>query len=108
MVERGVALAGTEASMKAASGDKESPVVAWTIMAESWEEDPEMKNPFETTNKNDHLAQVRHDLAVEAAAREVTGDGLEGMVREGMHLTEMISMGLQLEEQQYVYFAGQR
>ncbi|KAJ7893529.1 hypothetical protein B0H13DRAFT_1625179 [Mycena leptocephala] len=102
MVERGVALAGTEASMKAASGDKESPVVAWTIMAESWEEDPEMKNPFETTNKNDHLAQVRHDLAVEAAAREVTGDGLEGMVREGMHLTEMISMGLQLEEQQRI------
>ncbi|KAJ7022257.1 hypothetical protein C8F04DRAFT_1272805 [Mycena alexandri] len=62
--------------------------------------EPEKPNPFETVNKNDHLAQVLHDLAVEAAEREAKGKGVEGAVMEDMHITEMIAMGLQLEEQQ--------
>ncbi|KAJ7916080.1 hypothetical protein B0H13DRAFT_2231764 [Mycena leptocephala] len=72
----------------------------WTAMAELWEKDVEAKNPFETHRKDAHLANVRAELAAEAAKREVEGRGDAGDVKDNMHITELIAMGLQLEEQQ--------
>jgi hypothetical protein len=43
---------------------------------------------------------VRAELAAEAAKREVEGRGDAGDVKDDMHITELIAMGLQLEEQQ--------
>ncbi|KAJ7137354.1 hypothetical protein C8R43DRAFT_893689 [Mycena crocata] len=101
LVEMKTAFREMEASLSAeALGAAVSPVVAWTKMAELWEKDVEKPNPFEMLRKDDHLAKVRHDLAVEAAAREAAGKDDAGAVRDGMHITEVIAMGLQLEEQQ--------
>ncbi|KAJ7037089.1 hypothetical protein C8F04DRAFT_1180815 [Mycena alexandri] len=101
MVEKKAALAEMEVSLEAASGAlEEGPVEAWTAMAEKWEEDPDAPNPFETMSKEDHVARVQHDLAVEAADREARGENVEGEVRDDMHITEMIAMGLQLEDHQ--------
>ncbi|KAJ7114174.1 hypothetical protein C8R43DRAFT_1091380 [Mycena crocata] len=101
MVEMRKAFTEMEASLSAeALGATVSPVAAWTKMAELWEEDVNKPNPFEMLRKDDHLAKVRHDLAVEAAAREEAGKDDAGAVRDGMHITELIAMGLQLEEQQ--------
>ncbi|KAJ7733474.1 hypothetical protein B0H16DRAFT_1468065 [Mycena metata] len=94
MVEKKAVLAEMEASLAAASGAlEEGPVEAWTAMAEKWEEDPDAPNPFETMSKEDHVARVQHDLAVEAADRGARGENVEGEVREDMHITEMIAMG---------------
>ncbi|KAJ6538601.1 hypothetical protein B0H10DRAFT_1856886, partial [Mycena sp. CBHHK59/15] len=82
------------------SRERKGTVEEWTEMAERWEKDPDAPNPFETRAKDDHLAQVRKDLAEEAAAREAAGMEDAGAVRDDMHITEMLSMGLQLEEQQ--------
>ncbi|KAJ7033047.1 hypothetical protein C8F04DRAFT_958139, partial [Mycena alexandri] len=101
MVEMQSALREMEASLAAeALGVEEGPVATWTQMATNWEANADSPNPFEMVRKDDHLAKVRHDLAVEAAKRE--RDGIEDMdaVRDGMHVTEVIAMGLQLEEQQ--------
>ncbi|KAJ7130028.1 hypothetical protein C8R43DRAFT_896340 [Mycena crocata] len=101
MVEMKTAFTEMEASLSAgALGMAEGPVEGWTKMAELWEKDVTKPNPFETLRKDDHLAKVRHDLAVEAAAREAAGTDDAGAVRDGMHITEVIAMGLQLEEQQ--------
>jgi hypothetical protein len=70
------------------------------MMAEAWEKDVESANPFESTKKNEHLARVRRELAEEAAAREAEGVEILGAVRADMHVTELLAMGLQLEEQQ--------
>ncbi|KAJ7439025.1 hypothetical protein B0H11DRAFT_2254147 [Mycena galericulata] len=103
MVEMKAALKELEASLEpAVLGTEEGPVAEWTKMAEKWEEDPEAPNPFQTLRKDEHLAKVRHDLAVEAAARHVAGREDATTVREEMHITEVISMGLQMEEQQRV------
>ncbi|KAJ7707970.1 hypothetical protein B0H14DRAFT_2646717 [Mycena olivaceomarginata] len=59
-------------------------------------------NPFETMRKDQHLARVRAELAAEAAAREVAGKEDAGAVKGDMHITELIAMGLQLEDQQRV------
>lgn len=101
MVEMQSVFREMEASLTAeALGVEEGPVAMWTQMAADWEADADSPNPFEMVRKDDHLAKVRHDLAVEAATRE--RDGVEDMdtVRDGMHVTEVIAMGLQLEEQQ--------
>lgn len=101
MVEMKGALRHMEASLTAeALGVETGPVAEWTAMAELWEKDPREPNPFETLRKDGHLAKVRHELAVEAAAREAAGKELEGAVQDEMHVTELIAMGLQLEEQQ--------
>jgi 5S rRNA maturation endonuclease (ribonuclease M5) len=75
-------------------------VEEWTAMAEQWEADVEAKNPFETHRKDTHLAKVRAELAAEAAKREVEGKEDVADVKDDMHITELIAMGLQLEEQQ--------
>ncbi|KAJ7751515.1 hypothetical protein DFH07DRAFT_774758 [Mycena maculata] len=77
----------------------EEDVKAWMKMAKLWERDIRNPNPFETMRKEQHVAKVRLELAEAAAAagkenaREVRGD---------MHITELIAMGLQLEDQQRV------
>ncbi|KAJ7772710.1 hypothetical protein DFH07DRAFT_953170 [Mycena maculata] len=80
----------------------EETLVEWRTMAEAWEADIEKPNPFESFKKDEHLAQVRTELATEAAARELAGIEVIGAVREDMHVTELLAMGLQLEEQQRV------
>ncbi|KAJ7472830.1 hypothetical protein FB451DRAFT_1134413 [Mycena latifolia] len=77
-------------------------LVAWREMMMAWEADGEMPNPFESHRKDKHLAQVRRELAEEAAGREAAGTEALGAVREDMHVTELIAMGIQLEEQQRV------
>ncbi|KAJ6517927.1 hypothetical protein C8R47DRAFT_959948, partial [Mycena vitilis] len=70
-------------------------IEAWTAMAVLWEHDPTKPNPFETKVKHDTLKDVRLQLAVIASA-----DKNNDRVLGDMHETEMLSMGLQLEEQQ--------
>ncbi len=73
------------------------PVVidTWTKMAVLWEARSENPNPFASTVKHDSLRDVKRRLA--EIARE---DVQQLNVRGDMHETEMLSMGLQLEEQQ--------
>jgi hypothetical protein len=96
MVKTRLALSDLEESL--GSG----PVEKWTAMAEAWEQDPDAPtgNPFETLRKDEHLAKVRGELAAEAAAREAAGKEDAGAVKGEMHITELLAMGLQLEDQQ--------
>lgn len=75
-------------------------VEAWTEMAEAWEADDTKPNPFETQQKDAHVAKVCAELAEEAAAREMSGKEDEGAIRGDMHITELLAMGIQLEDQQ--------
>ncbi|KAJ6452843.1 hypothetical protein C8R45DRAFT_1112863 [Mycena sanguinolenta] len=77
-------------------------VAKWVAMAELWEKDITKPNPFETERKDQHVAKVRAELAAEAAERELLGAEDEEAVRGDMHITELLAMGLQLEEQQRV------
>ncbi|KAJ7209387.1 hypothetical protein B0H12DRAFT_1033950, partial [Mycena haematopus] len=77
-------------------------VLEWTTMAEKWEENVDNPNPFETIRKDKHVAKVRAELAAEAAERETAGKEDAGAVKADMHITELIAMGLQLEEQQRI------
>jgi hypothetical protein len=65
-------------------------------MATAWEADSSQPNPFAVSDKaQDDLKAVRHKLAV------IASEDIEHLgVRGDMHETEMLSMGLQLEEQQ--------
>jgi gamma-glutamyl phosphate reductase len=72
----------------------------WTVMAERWEANVNALNPFETIRKDQHLANVRAELAAEASEREKAGTEDVGAFKGDMHITEMLSMGLQLEELQ--------
>jgi hypothetical protein len=76
-----------------------SAIAAWTAMAVAWEDDDRNPNPFATTSTHEDLSEVRRQLA-EIAAADV--DHL--WVRGDMHETELLSMGLQLEAQQSVFF----
>ncbi|KAJ7160358.1 hypothetical protein C8R46DRAFT_1164810 [Mycena filopes] len=76
------------------------PVAEWTAMAQEWERNSTNPNPFETKHKEEHLAKVRSELAAEAAAREADGEEGANEVKGDMHITELLGMGLQLEEQQ--------
>ncbi|KAJ6570826.1 hypothetical protein DFH09DRAFT_1362492 [Mycena vulgaris] len=92
---------------KAALGDMEDslgpePLTKWREMAEQWEKDGDAPNPFEMLRRDEHVAKVRRDLAEEAAAREEAGEADAGDVRGDMHITELVGMGLQLEDQQRV------
>lgn len=101
MVATKIALDDMERDLRGAAPEDELEAIeVWTKMAELWEEDSDKPNPFETLAKDDHLAKVRRELAEEAAGRAEAGEEEEGEVVEDMHVTEMISMGLQLEEQQ--------
>ncbi|KAJ7788496.1 hypothetical protein B0H14DRAFT_3576895 [Mycena olivaceomarginata] len=87
MLEMRAAWVDVEASFKP------SVIEAWTAMAIAWEADGKHPNPFTSTVQHEGIAEVRRRLAAIAAADH------EG-VRGDMHETEMLSMGLQLEQQQ--------
>jgi hypothetical protein len=72
-------------------------IEAWTSMAVAWEADSGKPNPFASTLKYESLQQVRRKLATIASE-----DISQLRVRGDMHDTEMLSMGLQLEEAQCV------
>ncbi|KAJ6483367.1 hypothetical protein C8R45DRAFT_1099633 [Mycena sanguinolenta] len=90
MMEARPAWVDVEASFDA------SVIEPWTAMAEAWEADPEKPNPYASTRECENLKQVRLKLA--AIAKE---DVKQLRVRGDMHDTEMLAMGLQLEEQQW-------
>ncbi|KAJ7170307.1 hypothetical protein C8R43DRAFT_1120735 [Mycena crocata] len=101
MVATKVALEDMEQSLRAAQGEGEVEAVGkWTKMAEAWEKDTKKPNPFETLEKDDHLAKVRRELAEEAAKRASENKEDVGDVVDEMHVTEMIAMGQQLEDHQ--------
>ncbi|KAJ7079372.1 hypothetical protein C8R43DRAFT_910127, partial [Mycena crocata] len=77
-------------------------VEEWTTMAKKWEANPTCQNPFATARKDEHIAQVRRKLAEEAATKEAAGKATAGEVRGDMHITELVAMGLQVEDQQRV------
>ncbi|KAJ7702503.1 hypothetical protein B0H16DRAFT_1483197 [Mycena metata] len=79
-------------------------VKEWEAMAQAWEKDSVNPNPFTTLRKDRHVTQVRAELAVEAAAREAAGEEDVGAVRGDMHITELVAMGLQLEDQRILVF----
>ncbi|KAJ6573276.1 hypothetical protein B0H10DRAFT_2199452 [Mycena sp. CBHHK59/15] len=62
--------------------------------------DGESRERKGTVEEWTEMAERAEDLAEEAAAREAAGMEDAGAVRDDMHITEMLSMGLQLEEQQ--------
>ncbi|KAJ7198691.1 hypothetical protein C8J57DRAFT_1104953, partial [Mycena rebaudengoi] len=99
MVETREAL---EDMVESLGGHNGATVKAWSSMAEAWEADVSKPNPFESARSNQHLAKVRRELAEEAAEREAAGVEALGAVRADMHVTELLAMGLQLEEQQQV------
>ncbi|KAJ7303441.1 hypothetical protein DFH08DRAFT_977124 [Mycena albidolilacea] len=72
-----------------------SVIEAWTAMAIAWEADGKHPNPYASTVQHEGIAEVRRRLAAIAAA-DVGHEGVRG----DMHETEMLSMGLQLEQQQ--------
>jgi hypothetical protein len=91
MLETSVAQVDVEASFPP------SAIVTWTDMAVAWEEDVRNPNPFATTVMHESLKEVKKKLAV-IASEDVEHE----RVRGEMHDTEMLVMGLQLEEQQCV------
>ncbi|KAJ7909356.1 hypothetical protein B0H13DRAFT_1616599, partial [Mycena leptocephala] len=82
----------SEASLPAES------VKAWTTAMELWEADPKKPNPFNVQDKHVSLQAVRGRIATEAKDA-VEGDTADD-VRGDLHASEMIAMGMQLEEQQ--------
>ncbi|KAJ7488629.1 hypothetical protein B0H11DRAFT_1720431 [Mycena galericulata] len=73
---------------------------AWRKEVEAWEEDAKNPNPFASRVKHKTVLDVRMEMALEVE-REMDENLLEGMeISEDMHATEMIGMGLQLEELQ--------
>ncbi|KAJ7768991.1 hypothetical protein B0H16DRAFT_1716189 [Mycena metata] len=96
MVRTRQALDDLEASLGAGA------VAEWETMAQAWEKDSAKPNLFATLRKDQHVAQVHAELAAEAAAREAAGKEKVGAVRGDMHITELVGMGLQLEDQQRI------
>ncbi|KAJ7714692.1 hypothetical protein DFH07DRAFT_762966, partial [Mycena maculata] len=93
----------TQQALADLEGSLEVPVVKeWTKMAETWEANITAPNPFETQRKDQHIAKVRVELAAEAAKRERERTEKDGAVRGNMHITELLAMGLQLEDLQRV------
>ncbi|KAJ7108379.1 hypothetical protein C8R43DRAFT_1091876 [Mycena crocata] len=86
MVATKVALDDMEQSLRDARAEGEVEAVAeWTRMVELWEKDATKPNPFETLEKDDHLAKVRRELAEEAAKRAKEKKEDEGDVIDEMH-----------------------
>ncbi|KAJ7760049.1 hypothetical protein B0H16DRAFT_1313165, partial [Mycena metata] len=66
-------------------------VKEWTTTCINWENDAAMENPFERKRDQISLASVRYELVQEGKA----------LVRGQTDSSEMLAMGVQLEEQQY-------
>ncbi|KAJ7145055.1 hypothetical protein C8R43DRAFT_953505 [Mycena crocata] len=72
----------------------------WRTEVEAWEEDDEKPNPFASKVKTKTMLDVRREMAEEVQL-EMDEDEAEGFaIPDEMHPTEMISMGLQLEQLQ--------
>ncbi|KAJ6472963.1 hypothetical protein DFH09DRAFT_1343669 [Mycena vulgaris] len=72
----------------------------WRAEVEDWEEDAQNPNPFASRVKQKTVLDVRREMA-EEVEKEMDEDQLGGLaISEEMHATEMIGMGLQLEELQ--------
>ncbi|KAJ6500304.1 hypothetical protein DFH09DRAFT_1375882 [Mycena vulgaris] len=72
----------------------------WRAEVEAWEEDAQKPNPFASRVKQKTVLDVRREMA-EEVEKEMDEDQMGGLaVSEEMHATEMIGMGLQLEELQ--------
>ncbi|KAJ7434610.1 hypothetical protein B0H11DRAFT_1757333, partial [Mycena galericulata] len=72
----------------------------WREEVEAWEEDASKPNPFQSRVKHQTVVDVRREMA-EEVEREMEKDVLEGLqISDEMHATELIGMGLQLEELQ--------
>ncbi|KAK6978078.1 hypothetical protein R3P38DRAFT_2580509, partial [Favolaschia claudopus] len=65
----------------------------WKAMCVAWEGNSACPNPFERTQKHIDLASIRLELTVAGG----------GMVRGEINSTEMLSMGVKLESEQYVF-----
>ncbi|KAJ7073553.1 hypothetical protein B0H15DRAFT_792741, partial [Mycena belliarum] len=70
----------------------------WKKATEMWELDPTNPNPFNVAEKHDSLQAIRGRIA-EETKNAVEGD-LADDVRGDLHASEMIAMGMQLEQQQ--------
>jgi hypothetical protein len=72
-------------------------ISTWTAMVVAWEADAKQPNPFQSSVQYESLREVKRRLA------DIAAEDVEQIhVRGDMHETEMLSMGLQLEEQQCV------
>jgi hypothetical protein len=88
MLETRAAWVNMEASFSLA-------VIEWTAIAVAWEKDAKAPNPFASEVNHVDLKAVQHKLAV------IASEDVEHLhVRGDMHDTEMLSMGLKLEEEQ--------
>ncbi|KAJ7092911.1 hypothetical protein B0H15DRAFT_777021 [Mycena belliarum] len=92
MVETQQELVETEASLPLETLDP------WTKAMELWELDPSNPNPFDVMEQHESLQAIRGRIA-EDVKDAVDGDG-SGDVVGHLHVSEMISMGMQLEHQQ--------
>ncbi|KAJ7149782.1 hypothetical protein C8R43DRAFT_887865 [Mycena crocata] len=73
----------------------------WRDEVEAWEEDAKATNPFASRAKHKTVVDVRREMA-EEVQKEMDDDVLEGItITEDTHPTEMLAMGIQLEELQY-------
>ncbi|KAJ7871110.1 hypothetical protein B0H13DRAFT_1895895 [Mycena leptocephala] len=80
-----------------------SPAVieAWTAMAVAWEKDATAPNPFASKVNHVDLKAVRRKLAA------IASEDVEHLrVCGDMHDTEMLSMGLKLEEEQCAFISS--
>ncbi|KAJ6579816.1 hypothetical protein B0H10DRAFT_2235569 [Mycena sp. CBHHK59/15] len=84
--------------LEAELGLPDAVVTEWTKEMEDSELDAEKPNPFKVTDEHEGLFAIRGRLATAAAALRA-GD-TEDDVRGDLHASEMIDMGLHLEEQQ--------
>ncbi|KAJ7769085.1 hypothetical protein DFH07DRAFT_954323 [Mycena maculata] len=69
--------------------------LAYTMRRKTETAVPEMR-------KDKHIAKVCAELAAEAEKREKEKKEMERAVRRNMHITELLGMGIQLEDQQRV------
>ncbi|KAJ7104828.1 hypothetical protein C8R44DRAFT_639918, partial [Mycena epipterygia] len=85
------------ALLEAEDGLPADVVAGWTAAMELWELDSANPNPFQIMEKHETVYAIRGRIAAEVEGA-VEGDEADD-VRGDLHASEMINMGLQLEEQ---------
>jgi hypothetical protein len=87
-----------EKSLRAMGGGAQ--LKKWKAEVEAWEEDAKKPNPFASKTEHKTVVNVRREMA-EEVRKEIDNDELEGLeISDEMHATELIGMGLQLEQLQ--------
>ncbi|KAJ7821404.1 hypothetical protein B0H13DRAFT_1660306, partial [Mycena leptocephala] len=74
-------------------------IETWRQEVEAWEEDDKKPNPFASKVERKTVVDVRREMA-EDVQKEMVADAELEIPSEEMHATELIGMGLQLEELQ--------